>query len=130
MVTEYTDEPGAASNAGKFYDVKKGDMVKEFEEMAFSLPEGQISDPVKTMYGYHIIRLDAHMAPEQISFEHVKQRLMNNERKQHGDRVKQGYLGGLTSLDVEMSGQQLGELIDRLFGEDYVDPYTAGKDMK
>jgi peptidyl-prolyl cis-trans isomerase C len=127
LVTEYSDDPSAASNAGKFHDVKRGDMVSEFEKMAFSLKEGEISAPVKTKFGYHIIRLDARMAPEKISFELVKQRLMDDERKQHGDRIKQDYLGRLTSLDVEMSEQQLGELIDRLFGEDFIDPYTAGK---
>lgn len=130
LVTEYSDDPSAPSNEGKFHDVKKGDMVTEFEEMAFSLQEGEISGPVKTMYGYHIIRLDAHMAPEQISFKQVKQRLMDTERKQHGDRVKQDYLGRLTSLEVEMSEQQLEELINRLFGEDFIDPYTAGKDLQ
>ncbi len=127
LVSEYSDDPSAASNAGKFYEVKKGAMVAEFEEMAFSLELGEISAPVKTMFGYHIIRLDARTAPEKIGFEQVKQRLMDNEREQHGDRIKQDYLRRLTSLDVEMSEQQLGELIDRLFGKDFIDPYTAGK---
>ena len=127
LVTEYSDDPSAASNAGKFHDVKRGDMVTEFDEMSFSLQVGEISAPVKTMFGYHIIRLDARTAPGKLNFERVKQRLMDNERKQHGDRIKQDYLGRLTSLDVEMSEQQLGELIDRLFGKDFIDPYTAGK---
>ena len=130
LVTEYSDDPSAASNAGSFHDVKRGDMVPEFDEMSFSLQEGEISGPVKTAFGYHIIRLDGRKTPEKISFEQVKQRLMNDERKQHGDRIKQDYLSRLTSLDVEMSEQQLGELIDRLFGKDFVDPYTAGKDLK
>ena len=127
LVTEHSDDPSAASNAGKFHDVKRGDMVTEFDKMSFSLEVGEISDPVKTMYGYHIIRLDTRTAPEKLNFERVKQRLMDNEFKQHDDRIKQDYLGRLTSLDVEMSEQQLGELIDRLFGKDFIDPYTAGK---
>jgi len=130
LVTEHSEDPSAASNAGKFLDVGKGAMVEEFEKMAFSLKEGEISAPVKTMYGYHIIRLDARTASEKLSFERVKQRLVDNERKQHSDRIKQDYLSSLTSLDVELSEQQLGELIDRLFGKDFIDPYTAGKKLQ
>jgi parvulin-like peptidyl-prolyl isomerase len=130
FVKQYSDDPSAASNGGKFNGVKKGDMVKPFEETAFALQEGEISEPVRTEYGYHIIRLDAHVAAEKLSFDDVKENLMKRQRKQHDDRISRDYLGRLTSLDVEMSEQQLEELINRLFGEDYVDPYTAGKDMK
>jgi len=130
LVSEYSDDPSAASNEGRFYDVEKGDMVKAFDKAAFALQEDEISGPVKSVYGYHIIRLDAHKPAEKIEFEQVKERLMENQRKGHGDRIKQDYLSGLSSLEVEMSEEQLAELITRLFGEDYVDPYTSGEELQ
>jgi len=130
LVSEYSDDPSAASNAGKFFAVEKGDMVAEFEEAAFSLQQDEISVPVKTAYGYHIIRLDAHTAAEKISFEQVSERLIERERKQHRDRIQRDYLSSLTSLDVDMSEVQLLELVNRLFGDDYADPYTSGNDLQ
>lgn len=121
FVREYSEDPSVASNKGKFGSVKKGDMVKPFEIEAFALEEDEISAPVKTQYGYHIIRLDAHNAAEKISFNEVKQRLMERQRKQHKDRIRQNYLSGLTSIDVEMSEEALQEMVRRQFGEDYID---------
>jgi len=130
LVTRYSDDPSAASNKGKFKNVKKGDMVKEFEEAAFALNAGEISAPVETSYGYHIIRLDAHIPARKLSFDEVKQRLIDAERSKHEDRIRREYLSTLTSLDVEMTEQSLQELVTRLFGEDYIDPFLQLEDKE
>ena len=126
MITEYSEDPSAASNQGRFFAVKPGTMVKPFEDAAFTLDEGKISEPVRTEYGYHIIRLDAKIAPQQMSFEDVKERLIASQKKQHIDRILLNYLNGFAAHDVEMPQEALELLVDRLFGEDYVDPYTNG----
>ncbi len=125
LILQYSEDPSAASNKGKFTNVKRGDMVPAFENAAFDLKVGQIAGPVETPYGFHIIRLDARIEPEQIDFETVKQRLMDKQRTEHETRIKQDYLRGLTSLEVDLSEEALQEMVRRLFGEDYVDPYTG-----
>jgi hypothetical protein len=127
LVTEYSEDPSAASNKGHFYDVERGAMVEPFEKAAFALQAGEISAPVKTTFGYHIVRTDVQKPKGKLSFEEVKQQLMDTKRKQHSERIKQDYISGLSSIEVEMSGEQLEELVIRLFGEDYVDPYTTGE---
>ena len=87
MVITYSEDPSANSNKGKFTNVKRGDMVRTFEAKAFEMEEGEISGPVRTQYGYHIIRLDAKIAPEQLGFDEVKWRLIELERKKHEDRI-------------------------------------------
>jgi len=121
LVVAYSEDPSAKSNNGKFTEVKKGDMVKAFEEAAFAMEEGEISGPVMTEYGYHIIRLDAKIAPEKLSFDDVKAQLIEKEHKKHDDRVLQDYLERLTSLDVSMTQEALEKMVKSQFGEDYVE---------
>ena len=120
LVTQYSEDPSASSNHGKFTGIGRGDMVKQFEVAAFALEENEISEPVRTKYGFHIIRLDAHIPQEKRPFKEVREQLLEAERKRHNDRIRQNYLSGLTSQDVVLTEEALNELVKRLFGEDTI----------
>ena len=60
MVKKYSEDPGSAAKGGEYDGVVRGQMVPEFEKAAFTLKIGEISDPVKTTYGYHILKVLAH----------------------------------------------------------------------
>lgn len=53
----YSDDPVSSAQGGDLGFVRRGEFVQEFEETAFSLQEGQLSEIVKTVFGYHIIQL-------------------------------------------------------------------------
>lgn len=53
----YSEDPGSASNGGLYMGISKGKMVKPFEAAALNLQEGEISEPVESDFGYHIIQL-------------------------------------------------------------------------
>jgi len=122
LVIEYSEDPSAYSNKGKFPNVRKGTMVKPFETAAFALQPGEISGLVKTQYGYHIIRKDADIPPEPLPFEDVKDQVIKMERQKHEERVRAAYLDSLNSLKLEMTNDQVQEMVRRQFGEDYVVP--------
>ncbi|MDP3352609.1 MAG: peptidylprolyl isomerase, partial [Flavobacteriaceae bacterium] len=54
---QYSVDQNSAQNGGKMAKFGSGKLIKEFEDIAFSLQEGQISKPFKTIYGWHIIKL-------------------------------------------------------------------------
>ena len=59
MAKEHSEDPGNADSGGDLGWVSRGDMVPEFEEAAFALQVGELSAaPVKTEFGYHLIRAD------------------------------------------------------------------------
>jgi len=56
LAKELSVDSGSAKRDGNLGYFGRGKMVKEFENAAFNLQAGQISEPVKTQYGYHIIK--------------------------------------------------------------------------
>ncbi|RAI86940.1 peptidylprolyl isomerase [Algoriphagus yeomjeoni] len=57
LARRYSEDPGSASNGGNLGFSSRGQMVPEYEGAALSLRQGEISDPVETAYGFHIIQL-------------------------------------------------------------------------
>ncbi|HWJ31011.1 MAG TPA: peptidylprolyl isomerase [Gaiellaceae bacterium] len=55
LAKKYSKDPGSAANGGKL-TISKGQTVPEFDKTAFALKKGELSKPVKTQYGYHLIQ--------------------------------------------------------------------------
>jgi len=57
LVKEFSKDEGSKANGGEIGYVLKGQLVPEYEEKAFSLKKNEVSDPVKTQFGWHIIKM-------------------------------------------------------------------------
>jgi parvulin-like peptidyl-prolyl isomerase len=62
LAKRYSKDPGSAANGGKL-SVTKGQTVPEFDKTAFALKKGELSKPVKTQYGYHVIQALSDVKP-------------------------------------------------------------------
>ena len=83
LAKEYSIDPGSAQNGGDLGEFPRGVMVPEFEKAAFELKNpGDVSEPVKTQFGWHIIKLEEHIAESTAPFEEVKPRILQQLRDQ------------------------------------------------
>jgi peptidyl-prolyl cis-trans isomerase SurA len=94
LAKKYSEDPGSAKKGGDLGYISRRMMVKPFDEAAFNLKKpGEISDIVKTRYGYHIIQLIE--IPPYPSFDSVKDQLRKMYQRQ---RYKQDYNAYIDSL--------------------------------
>ncbi len=74
---EVTEDPSGKANGGDLGYFSKDQMVPEFSEAAFKLENGQISDPVKTQFGWHVIKVEDKRVKPAPKFEEVKPQIEN-----------------------------------------------------
>ena len=66
----YSQDPGSKSKGGFYSMTRKTPFVKEFKDVAFSLQEGEISDPFETTFGYHIILVEK-IRGQEVDLRHI-----------------------------------------------------------
>lgn len=84
LAAQYSEDTGSKVKQGQLGSFARGKMVPEFDEVAFTLQPGQISEPVKTQFGYHLIKVNSKTPArkaELANFERqIAKRLIAEER--------------------------------------------------
>lgn len=65
-------------NGGHLGEFTRGQMVPEFDEACFSMNAGEVKGPVKTQFGYHLIKLHSKNEPKQMDFDEIKEQLKSS----------------------------------------------------
>lgn len=92
LAKKYSEDETTKANAGNLGYFTKGVMVQEFEDAAFMLGKDEVSEPVKTAYGWHIIRV---LDKRQISYDDSKDRIMKMIREKRAKEVFDSEIGAL-----------------------------------
>ncbi len=86
LAAKYSDDPGSAKAGGELGKVSRGIMVKPFEDALYAMQKpGDITGPVKTQFGYHIIQLESIDAATQKPFAEVRAQLAADYQKKKAD---------------------------------------------
>ena len=98
LAKKYSEDPGSAKQGGSLGWIGKGQTVPEFEKAAFSLPKGQISDLVKSSYGFHIIRVDDKQDAHVKTLDEVKAEIEPILKHQKAQQIAQKQADALLKL--------------------------------
>lgn len=108
LAQENSTDPGSASKGGDLGWFKQGMMVKEFDEVAFKLQPGQVSDVVKTQFGYHIIKAIDRRSNLPKDFEKNKESLRTQLKDERKWKAWQEYREGLKkAADIRVQDPEL-----------------------
>lgn len=109
LAKEKSGGPSAAEG-GDLGFFRRGVMVAEFEKAAFSLPEGGISEPIRTRFGWHVLKVEERRGLPPRSFDEMKDSMRETLFKSQMERVTDQYLSDLrrgASVEVKWDAASL-----------------------
>ncbi len=78
LAKENSKDPGSKDDGGNLGYFGHGQMVPQFEEVVFKLKKGEVSDPVKTQFGWHLVKLEDRRVKQPPAFDIVKDRIIQS----------------------------------------------------
>ena len=104
VAKELSDDPGSAGQGGDLGWFERGVMVKEFEDAAFGLPAGQLSEPVRSAFGFHVIEVTEVRESAAPTFDAVRPRAEQAVRQAEAERLYYDQVDRLSDLVFENAG--------------------------
>lgn len=115
LVAQYSDDPSAERNQGRVAGVERGQLVPPFEKVAFALDQGEISEPVKTRFGYHVIELLSHRPETLQGFEKVRDQIIERMGKAHRQRIIDEYVEDLRAANPQQADKDVIQALRAIY---------------
>lgn len=113
LAKQYSQDPGSAKQGGDLGFFGRGAMDKAFEQAAFSLKPGEVSEPVRSTFGLHLIKLEEVRGGDRKPFEQVRAQLERDVRRQKAEDLYYDQAETLSNLSFEHA-DSLKEAADKL----------------
>ena len=107
LAREFSEDPGSASEGGNLGEIERGVMVQSFEAALFSMEVDQLSEPVKTGFGWHLITLHSISGGETKPFESLQSSLEDEIRTELAESQIYDLVESLANLAYEQSDSLL-----------------------
>jgi peptidyl-prolyl cis-trans isomerase D len=101
LAREFSEDPGSADSGGGLGEIERGVMMQTFEAALFSMEVGQLSEPVKTAFGWHLIKLHSVTGGETQSFESLKSSLEDGMKTELAESQIYDLVENLANLAYE-----------------------------
>ncbi|MGE3106253.1 MAG: peptidylprolyl isomerase [Lysobacterales bacterium] len=118
LAAEKSEDPSAQSNRGRLQGFKLSDLDKDFVAALRQLQPGEISEPVKTQFGWHLIRLDRLIPGRLPPYEEVEAGLIAKLEQEYQLAALRKYTDDLRQQPMQPNPDALGKLPFRYGGED------------
>jgi len=109
LAKEYSIDTGSKNSGGDLGFFGIGVMVPEFETAVFAMKEGEVSAPIKSEFGFHVIKLNKIKESSSKSFDEVKEQLVKIYQKNQGQKMIYDLSDEMTNLAYEGSLEELAE---------------------
>ncbi len=101
LAAEHSDDPDSAEQGGDLGWIQRGAFMEGFEDALFGLDEGEVSAPVRTGFGWHLIRADEVRAEAYAAFEDMREELLEPYRQRAGEQRFHDLVERLAALAFE-----------------------------
>ena len=128
LARKYSEDDVTAAEGGLYRDLRRGKLVKPFEDAAFAMDTpGELSAVTETPYGYHVIEMVAHRQGRQASFEEIREGLEAQLSQRHQQRYLRDRSDRLLNMETEGNPERLRALRTRYGSAEIVEPASAAQ---
>lgn len=113
LILEFSDDPQVDSNSGLYSAVLFSDLEGSIAGALDSLDAGEISQPLRSPFGWHFVRLVEQIEPERPTFDEVRDQYLNAARSRHQGEIRDSLLAMIVEESIEIPESEVDKFLSR-----------------